>query len=246
MFSKILSLMLVLMLNDNLLSDSGEKYVDEINSGESEISTSVDIEVLDSGDVEDTKSDITMDLGWELTLVNYDNKIPDGYEFSLENIDSSRQFDSRAIGYLRNMINDARKAGATNLWAQSTYRSVSVQENIYNNKVNLFLMQGKSLEEAKRLTEQTINKPGYSEHNLGLAVDFNYVNYDFENNPAFSWLTKNAENYGFVLRYKKEKEDITKVKYEPWHWRYVGIENAKEMNRLDMCLEEYVEYLKNK
>lgn len=88
-----------------------------------------------------------------------------------------------------------------------------------------------------------INKPECSDHNLGLAVDFNYVKEDFENTKAFKWLTKNAENYGFILRYPKGKEYITKVDYEPWHWRYVGEENAKKMNELNMCLEEYVEYL---
>ena len=90
---------------------------------------------------------------------------------------------------------------------------------------------------------QTINKPGTSEHNLGLAIDFNYVNYNFDQTKGFKWLKDNAENYGFVLRYDKEKEDITKVIYEPWHWRYVGKENAIKMNELNMCLEEYIEYL---
>lgn len=102
-----------------------------------------------------------------------------------------------------------------------------------------------SKKEAEEMTLKIINKPGTSEHNLGLAVDFNYVNLDFENTKGFRWLKNNAENYGFILRYKKEKEDITKVEYEPWHWRYVGKEHAILMNRLDMCLEEYIDYLKN-
>jgi len=98
-------------------------------------------------------------------------------------------------------------------------------------------------EEARKLTLQVINEPKTSEHNLGLAVDFNYVNEEFDETKAFEWLQENAEDYGFILRYRQDKEDITKVDYEPWHWRYVGVENAKEINRLDMCLEEYVEYL---
>ena len=60
---------------------------------------------------------------------------------------------------------------------------------------------------------------------------------------GMAYIKENAEDYGFILRYRQDKEDITKVDYEPWHWRYVGVENAKEINRLDMCLEEYVEYL---
>ena len=93
--------------------------------------------------------------------------------------------------------------------------------------------------------QQTINRPCTSEHNLGLAVDFNYINNEFEKTKEFSWLQKNAENYGFILRYNKNKENITQVNYEPWHWRYVGVDNAKKMNELNMCLEEYLEYLKS-
>lgn len=92
---------------------------------------------------------------------------------------------------------------------------------------------------------QYINKPGASDHNLGLAVDFNNVDNDFENSKAYKWLSENAEDYGFILRYPKDKVSITGIEYESWHWRYVGKEHAKKMNELDMCLEEYVDYLKN-
>lgn len=103
---------------------------------------------------------------------------------------------------------------------------------------------GKSLEEAEILAVKWVNKSETSEHNLGLAVDFNNIKTDFENTKEFAWLIENAENYGFILRYRKEKEEITGVSYEPWHWRYVGQEHAKKINELDMCLEEYIEYLK--
>ena len=142
-------------------------------------------------------------------------------------------------------LKDMKKSGVTNIWVQSAYRSIEYQTDLFNNKINYFMLLGNTREEAEKLTLQTINRPGTSEHNLGLAVDFNYVNNDFEKTEEFKWLQKNAENYGFILRYKQEKEDITKVDYEPWHWRYVGVENAKKMNELDMCLEEYIDYLKN-
>ena len=138
-----------------------------------------------------------------------------------------------------------RKDGITNIWVQSAYRSVDRQEEIFEKKVKKYMNDGMTREEAEKATLQTINKPETSEHNLGLAVDFNYVDYKFENLEGFKWLEKNAENYGFILRYRKDKEDITKVDYEPWHWRYVGEEHAKEINKLDMCLEEYIEYLEN-
>ena len=178
---------------------------------------------------------------WRLTLVNYENILPDDYEVKLANIDNIRKFDSRAINELNQMLKALKKSGISNIWVQSAYRSVEYQRNLFNDKVNTYMKQGKTREEAEELTLQTINKPGTSEHNLGLAVDFNYVDYTFDKLKGFKWLQQNAENYGFILRYKKEKEDITKVNYEPWHWRYVGVENAKKMNELDMCLEEYVD-----
>ena len=76
--------------------------------------------------------------------------------------------------------------------------------------------------------------------------DLNGVLEDFQHDEAYLWLQEHAEEYGFVLRYPEGKSDITKIIYEPWHFRYVGPEHAKEMNRLGMCLEEYVEYLKEK
>lgn len=185
------------------------------------------------------------ELEWNLTLVNSVNKIPENYNLELEKIDKYREFDSRAIKYLKDMLNAIRKDGITNIWVQSSYRSIKDQEAVYNKKVKEYMNQDKTKEEAQKLTEKVINKPGYSEHNLGLAVDFNYVETKFEETKVFKWLTENAEEYGFVLRYPVEKKDITKVDYEPWHWRYVGKEDAKKMNELDMCLEEYIEYLNN-
>ena len=182
---------------------------------------------------------------WRLLLVNYDNKLPEDFKIELSNIDSTRKFDKRAIGELIQMLQDLKKNGIYNVWVQSAYRSIEYQEGLFNEKINTYMNQGKTREEAETLTLQTINRPGTSEHNLGLAVDFNYVNYSFENTKGFKWLQENAENYGFILRYRKDKEDITKVDYEPWHWRYVGVEHAKKINELDMCLEEYIDYLEN-
>lgn len=187
----------------------------------------------------DTKLD-----DWRITLINHENILPEDYEIELKNIDSTRQFDARAIDELFTMMNDMKKDGITNIWVQSSYRSVARQKEIFDKKVNTYLSQGKTKEEAENLTLQTINKPGTSEHNLGLAVDFNYVDYKFDELEGFKWLNQNAAKYGFILRYRKDKEEITKVNYEPWHWRYVGIEHAKKINELDFCLEEYIDFLK--
>lgn len=183
---------------------------------------------------------------WKLRLANYDNLLPEDFEVELANIDNSKdpkQFDARAVKYLKDMINAMKKAGNTSIWCQSTYRSVKRQKELYDASVQKYLKQGKTQEEADKLTLEYINKPGGSDHNLGLAVDFNYVDNSFAKTSEYKWLLKNAENYGFILRYPEDKEDKTKIAYESWHWRYVGEENAKRMNELNMCLEEYVEYL---
>lgn len=182
---------------------------------------------------------------WELTLANYENILPEDFEVELAEIADDREFDARAIKYLKQMINDMLEDGIKNVWVQSAYRSVERQKELYDNSVHKYLKQGKSQEEAEKLTDKYINKPGSSDHNLGLAVDFNNVDNKFEDLDAFKWLQKNAENYGFILRYPKDKEDITKISYESWHWRYVGEEHAKKMNELNFCLEEYIEYLQN-
>lgn len=187
--------------------------------------------------------DVTTD--WRIRLANYDNILPEDFEVELADIDSTRQFDARAIKYLKDMINDMKKDGHTSIWVQSSYRSVARQKELYENSINKYLKQGKTQEEAEKLTDEYINKPGSSDHNLGLAVDFNYVDNTFADTDEYQWLLENAENYGFILRYPKDKEDITKIAYESWHWRYVGEEHAKKMNELNMCLEEYVEYLEN-
>ena len=181
---------------------------------------------------------------WRLTLANYENLLPEDFTVEVKNIDETRQFDARAINDLNNMMNAMKKDGITNVWVQSAYRSVARQKELYDNSVKKYLQQGKTQEEAEELTNEYINKPGSSDHNLGLAVDFNMVDNKFEKLDGFKWLQKNAENYGFVLRYPKDKEDNTKISYESWHWRYVGVEHAKKMNELNMCLEEYIQYLK--
>ncbi len=181
---------------------------------------------------------------WRLTLVNYENEMPKDYIPPLSNIDKERQFDSRAINSLLQMMLDMNNAGINHIWAQSAYRNPKKQEHLIQESIQEYLAEGKTEEEAKALTARSIGEPYKSEHNLGLAVDFNDINYAFEEEKAFSWLVENAENYGFILRYPEDKERITKIKYEPWHWRYVGIENAKEINKLGLCLEEYIQYLK--
>ena len=219
-------------------------FIDSINE---DINRNESIKVTSNINIDNRqiKENINLLDDWRLTLVNSENELPKDYKIELANIDKKRQFDKRAINKLFEMQKDMKEDGIFNVWVQSSYRSINYQQELFEEKINKYLLQGKTKEEAERLTLQIINKPGTSEHNLGLAVDFNYVDYSFDETKGFKWLQKNAEKYGFILRYRKDKKDITKVNYEPWHWRYVGIEHAKKINELDMCLEEYIEYLKN-
>lgn len=185
-------------------------------------------------------------IDWKILLVNDENPLPSNFKIELAKINGgTKEFDARAVGELTKMMQDMKTAGVSNIWVQSAYRTPEYQDNLYNNKVQDFIVMGKTQEDAEKLASKWVNKSETSEHNLGLAVDFNNVKRDFENTREFKWLVENAESYGFILRYKREKQTITKVNYEPWHWRYVGVDHAKKMNELDMCLEEYVEYLKN-
>ncbi len=181
---------------------------------------------------------------WNLKLVNNDNSVDRTYVPELEEYADGIMFDKRAIKYLRNMINAMHKDKITGIWVQSAYRSYEKQEELFNRKVTSYKNQGKGQEEAERLAQTLVQRPEMSEHNLALAADFNTVTNEFENTKAFTWLQKNAQDYGFILRYPKDKQDITKITYESWHWRYVGEEHAKVMKEKGYCLEEYIDYLK--
>ena len=241
LIQKIFSVLIILLLLFIIFKIATSNHTSETTAEENIVKNTVSEENNQSNGNQ-TGSFVVND-DWRLTLANYENIIPEDFEIELANIDEERQFDARAIKYLNQMMNDMRNDGITNIWIQSAYRSVKKQKELYNNSINKYLEQGKSQEEAEKLTLEYINKPGASDHNLGLAVDFNYVDESFENLKGFKWLQQNAEKYGFILRYPKDKEEITKIKYEPWHWRFVGQEHAQKINEHNMCLEEYVDYL---
>ena len=111
--------------------------------------------------------------------------------------------------------------------------------------VSEYQAQGKSYEEAYAITKTIRAVPGCSEHNSGLAADIVSVYYQnldsgFDQTPEYAWLSENAAEYGFILRYPYDKQDVTKIIYEPWHYRYVGVEQAKKIKASGLCLEEYL------
>ncbi|HPD00774.1 MAG TPA: M15 family metallopeptidase [Acetivibrio sp.] len=183
---------------------------------------------------------------WRLILVNADNPLPDDYTFELSSLDETRKFDSRAIDELKMLVERCRRETGGSIWAQSTYRDRNSQKTVFEQKVREYINSGKSREEAEELTATSISRPGTSEHETGLAVDFNYAKTSFENTSVFKWLMEHAHEYGFILRYPDGKQSITKVKYEPWHFRYVGKEHAQVIKSKEFCLEEYIDYLKSR
>lgn len=133
---------------------------------------------------------------------------------------------------------------------QSGYRSVSYQKKLYDNKTQYYRDKGLSEAAAREKAAAIVNPPGCSEHNCGLAADLNSPEHTgldegFEKTAAFRWLCEHAGDYGFILRYPKDAEDKTEIIYEPWHWRYVGVENAAKINASGLCFEEYIETLQS-
>lgn len=183
---------------------------------------------------------ITQVEDWNLKVINKYNQVEDGFQPQLVKYDKNIQFDKRAMPYLKNMVDKMRREGINTVWIQSAYRSYDKQKTLFNNKVEEYKREGKSQEEAEELAQKLVQRAECSEHHLGLAVDFNYVNNAFEDTKEFKWLEEHAQEYGFILRYPKDKEQITGVSYEPWHWRYVGKEHAKKIKEQGICLEEYV------
>lgn len=185
---------------------------------------------------------------WAAILVNKNSLLPDGYEPELGKLNSSRKFDARVLPYMKAMIADAKKDGIT-LNVISSYRAPSRQVELYNNKVKEYLNRGYSQKDAEEAAGQLVAPPGTSEHCTGLAADIVSTDWydhhsslteDFDETPEYAWLEAHAAEYGFVLRYPKDKEDITMISYEPWHYRFVGHTAAAYIKANGLCLEEYV------
>lgn len=188
---------------------------------------------------------------WNLILINADNLLPEDYTFELTPINEYFSFDSRAVEALNEFLAAGRAAGH-DLQIVSTYRTTERSAYLYERKINQYIAAGYSAEDAAVEAARWVAPPRQSEHNAALAIDvvssdyymyYSDLMHEFDEFPAFTWLTENCAEYGFIMRYPEDKQDITGITYEPWHYRYVGVEHAMEMKRLDLCFEEYWEYL---
>lgn len=189
---------------------------------------------------------------WSTMLVNVWNYMPEGYVPEVRNVyncgaDTQKQFDVRAADALEQMLSDARDAGY-NMYLVSAYRTYDYQVGLYSRKVNEYLGLGYDEATAKTEAAKWVAIPGTSEHCIGLAADIvsstwynnnSDLTEDFEDTEHFEWLYSHCADYGFILRFPKNREATTGISYEPWHYRYVGVDAAKYIMANNITLEEF-------
>lgn len=176
------------------------------------------------------------DIGYELMLINSTSHLPADFAPSLDNIDGGFKLDEKIASSANALLQKALNDNVP-LLVNSAYRSLEQQVKFYQSQSDLTY-------------EQAFNLAKASEHPSGLSLDFVSPDYrelddGFENTEAFKWLEENAHIFGFILRYPKDKRSITNVAYKPYHFRYVGAENATQMKKNNFCLEEYIQYIRS-
>jgi len=244
----IMCLMLGVVWNASSCKDSNEEFNDEISQQDNTSGYSVDnkdmLRLVITAD--DCKSG-------DLILVNKDNPYEDTPENLVSVLEHSNKtytvsdynvkLNSRVCEALNSWLGEFyREYGETNLLVASGYRSVDTQESIYEDDVS---------KRGQEVTDKWIAVPGTSEHHTGLAVDMSIYNTDnkiseeFDGEGIYKNLLETCDKYGFIVRYPEDKTEITGIDYEPWHFRYVGKGHASYITENNLCLEEYIELLKN-
>jgi D-alanyl-D-alanine carboxypeptidase len=185
----------------------------------------------------DAEEEETLDL---LMLVNATHPLPEGYDIALTQLSNGQQVATAIYPALQRMFDDARGQGIYPVVA-SGFRTAEKQQSLMDEKIQSFLAQGYTQEDAEAEALKWVNAVGCSEHQSGLAVDINADGIHSTGSEVYAWLAENAWRYGFVLRYPEDKTELTGTSYEPWHYRYVGTEAAAEIYNQGVCLEEYVE-----
>lgn len=187
-------------------------------------------------------------------LVNRDHFLPDGYQpadlvYMADYCDSSIvkikasgiQGERVAVDAMMSMLEYAHSQGITVWQVSAGYRSEAYQQQLFDEQVYEYRKKnGLSYNDAVSATRLTVMEPGSSEHHLGLAFDITVPGVAFKGTEQAAWLAENCWQFGFVIRYTEEKEDITGILAEPWHIRYVGTEHSLNMLEENLCLEEYI------
>lgn len=187
-----------------------------------------------------------------LTLINYDHYLDKDYIpanltdliYTRKDGRTTQQMDLYPAKAMEAMLKEAAANGYSDLSITSGYRSYNYQQVLFNNQVNaLTPTYG---EKASEKAAEAVAIPGTSEHQSGLCCDLHNLpaaSQSFADTDAYSWLIENCADFGFILRFPKNKTDITKIMFEPWHYRYVGRYHARRIMDAGLCLEEYTELL---
>ncbi|MDE6665531.1 MAG: M15 family metallopeptidase [Ruminococcus sp.] len=176
---------------------------------------------------------------WRLILVNDKHSVPKNYEPELTQLSNGIYIDSRIYPDLQQMFDDARRDGIYPVVSEG-YRTREQQKKMMQEKTDSFINEGYSAKEAEKLAEKWVAEAGKSEHELGIALDINADPSYSSDEEVYNWLAGNAFKYGFILRYPQNKENITGIDYEPWHYRYVGKDTALKIYSQQITLEEYL------
>ncbi|WP_034549538.1 M15 family metallopeptidase [Carnobacterium funditum] len=189
---------------------------------------------------------------WNLLLVNNSQQIDRTLDLPLTTLPNGYLIDERIKEDYENWLAKASQAGYEMVLV-SSYRSVDLQQKNYDNSIQRYLDQNYTQEEAVKMTKDYIAIPGGSEHHTGLAVDMVDSDWlktgkglipEYDTQDSQQWLLDNMTDYGFILRFPQGKEKETGIQYESWHFRYVGVENAKYIEKYNLSFEEYIQLLK--
>lgn len=183
-----------------------------------------------------TAADLSLN---ELVLINDDYRLTEEYEPELVTLANGERVAAKMYPHLQKMFDDMR-TGNVYPTVRSGYRSYGEQQELFQNKIKKYIIDGFSPKKAKQAASAWVASPGASEHQSGLAVDINNEKEKSSSDEVYYWLQKNAHKYGFIHRYPQSKTDITGISYEPWHYRYVGKNVATYMYENNLCLEEYI------
>ena len=185
---------------------------------------------------------VSEEEAYKTMLVNITHPISKEYTMELVTV-AGYKMDARAAEDMRQMLEDAKAEGLDPIIC-SAYRSVDRQITLFNNQVKKQQGYGYDYDTAFEKAKTVVAYPGTSEHHTGLAADIvarshQVLDDSQENTAEQKWLMENSWKYGYILRYPSDKCDLTKIIYEPWHYRYVGKEVAQYLYENDLCLEEY-------
>ena len=203
-------------------------HTDYINATPAPTAATLSADELNAGD------------GWMLLLVNSSNAIPDGYApTELTELSNGQSVDKRIYPSLQSMFDDARAQGVYPV-VSSGYRTAKQQQSEMDDKIQEYIDDGKSEDEACTLAATYVAQVGYSEHEAGLAIDIVAKANKSDDDTVWAWMKEHCAEYGFILRYPEGKEGVTGMSYEPWHFRYVGVEAAQKIMGAGITLEEYL------